>query len=80
MLELPENFKQLDENTQSAVKDKATNSILLYLYENYTVERNPILSKVFQYPNGKTITNPIRFVGNTWDGDILPLRESLIRI
>lgn len=49
MLELPENFKQLDENTQSAVKDKVTNSILLYLYENYTVERNPILSKVFQY-------------------------------
>ncbi|EIT78678.1 phosphotransferase family protein [Aspergillus oryzae 100-8] len=71
MLELPENFKQLDENTQSAVKDKVTNSILLYLYENYTVERNPILSKVFQYPNGKTITDPIRFVGNTWDGDIL---------
>ncbi|KAB8272597.1 phosphotransferase family protein [Aspergillus minisclerotigenes] len=36
MLELPENFKQLDENTQSAVKDKVTNSILLYLYKNYT--------------------------------------------
>ncbi|KAE8334710.1 hypothetical protein BDV24DRAFT_156639 [Aspergillus arachidicola] len=80
MLELPENFKQLDENTQSAVKDKVTNSILLYLYENYTVERNPILSKVFRYPNGKTITDPIRFIGNTWNRDILPLQESLIRI
>lgn len=80
ILELPEDFKQLDENTQSAVKGKVTNSILLYLYEKYTAERNPILSRVFQYPNGKTLTDPIRFVGNTWDGDILPLRESLIRI
>lgn len=80
ILELPENFKQLDENTQSAVKGKVTDSILLYLYEKYTAERNPILSKVFQYPNGKTLTDPICFVGNTWDGDILPLRESLIRI
>ncbi|KAB8204572.1 hypothetical protein BDV34DRAFT_213836 [Aspergillus parasiticus] len=59
VLELPGNFKQLDKNTQSAVKDKVTNSILLYFYENYTVERNPILSK---------------------NRDILPLRESLIRI
>ncbi|KAE8143966.1 phosphotransferase family protein [Aspergillus pseudotamarii] len=80
ILELPENLKQLDEKTQNTVKSKVTNSILLYLYEKYTAERNPILSRVFQYPNGKTLTDPIRFVGNTWDGDILPLRESLIRI
>ncbi|RAL04061.1 uncharacterized protein BO80DRAFT_486328 [Aspergillus ibericus CBS 121593] len=80
VLELPENFKQLDEKTPNAVKDKVTNSILVYLYEKYTAERNPILSKVFQYPTGKTLTDPIHFVGNTWDGDILPLRESLIRI
>ncbi|RAH65658.1 phosphotransferase family protein [Aspergillus aculeatinus CBS 121060] len=80
ILELPEDFKQLDANTQSAVKGTVTNSILLYLYEKYTAERNPLLSRVFQYPNGKTLTDPIRFVGNTWDGDIIPLRESLIRI
>lgn len=73
MFELPENFKQLDEQTQNAVKSKVTNPILVYLYENYTAERNPILTRVFQYPNGKTLTNPIRFVGDTWDGDILPL-------
>lgn len=80
ILELPENFKQLDNSTQTAVRDQVTKSILLYLYEKYTAERSPILSKVFQYPNGRTITDPIRFVGNTWEGDILPLRESLIRL
>ncbi|PLN86072.1 phosphotransferase family protein [Aspergillus taichungensis] len=80
ILELPDDFKQLDENTQRAVEGKVTNSILLYLYEKYTAERNPLLSRVFQYPNGKTLTDPIRFVGNTWDGDILSLWESLIRI
>ncbi|RHZ63467.1 phosphotransferase family protein [Aspergillus thermomutatus] len=80
ILELPENFKQLDENTQNTVKDQVTKSILLYLYEKYTAERNPVLSRVLRYPNGKTMTDPVRFVGNTWDGDILPLRESLIRV
>lgn len=80
ILELPENFKQLDENMQTAVKDNVTKSILLYLYEKYTAERNPLLSRVFRYPDGKTLTDPIRFVGNTWEGDILPLRESLIRV
>lgn len=80
MLELPENFKQLDKDTQTAVKDQVTKSILSYLYEKYTAERSPILSRVFQYPNGRTVTDPIRFVGNTWEGEILPLRESLIRL
>ncbi|KAE8147108.1 phosphotransferase family protein [Aspergillus avenaceus] len=80
ILELPENFKQLDDDMQKTMKDKVTSSILSYLYEKYTAERNPTLSKVLQYPNGQTLTDPIRFVGNTWDGDVLPLRESLIRI
>ncbi|PYH87103.1 hypothetical protein BO82DRAFT_408246 [Aspergillus uvarum CBS 121591] len=80
ILELPENFKQLDANAQRAVKGKVTDSILLYLYEKYTAERNLTLSRVFPCPNGKTLIDPIRFVGNTWDRDIIPLRESLIRI
>ncbi|KAL4820988.1 hypothetical protein BDW67DRAFT_172475 [Aspergillus spinulosporus] len=48
VLELPENFKQLHGNMQTAMKDKVTKSILLYLYE-----------RVFQYPNGKTLTDPL---------------------
>ncbi|GIK05338.1 phosphotransferase enzyme [Aspergillus viridinutans] len=80
LLELPENFKQLDENTQNTVRDQVTKSILLYLYEKYTAERNPVLNRVLRYPNGKILTDPVRFVGNTWNGDILPLRETLIKV
>ncbi|KAL3408001.1 kinase-like domain-containing protein [Aspergillus fumigatus] len=80
LLELPEDFKQLDEDTQTVVKDQVTRSILLYLYEKYTAERNPLLSRVLQYPNGMIMTDPVRFVGSTWDEDILPLRKSLIRV
>ncbi|EAW12144.1 uncharacterized protein ACLA_061040 [Aspergillus clavatus NRRL 1] len=80
ILKLPDNFKQLDEEAQAATKDQVVRSIIVYLYEQYTAKRNPILSKVFQYPNGMTMTDPIRFAGDTWDGDILPLREALIRV
>ncbi|RDW70457.1 aminoglycoside phosphotransferase family protein [Aspergillus mulundensis] len=80
LLQLPESFKTLDNETQATTKDKVTKSILLYLYEKYTAERNPLLHRVFRYPNGKLLTDPIRFAGCTWEGDILPLRESLIRV
>ncbi|KAL2823552.1 hypothetical protein BDW59DRAFT_173380 [Aspergillus cavernicola] len=65
ILQLPESFKQLDDDTQTAT---------------YTAERNPNLTRVFQYANSKTMTDPIRCVVNTWDGDILPLQGSLIRV
>ncbi|KAL1885406.1 hypothetical protein Plec18167_000900 [Paecilomyces lecythidis] len=79
-LELPKIFKQLDGSTQIAVRSKVIKSILSFLYEKNTAQRNPALSRVFQYPNGVLMTDPVRFAGNTWDGDILPLRESLIRV
>ncbi|PKY07456.1 phosphotransferase family protein [Aspergillus campestris IBT 28561] len=80
IFKLPENFKQMDEDTKSVTRDKLASSILVYRYEKYTAERNPLLDKVLRYPNGKTLSHPISFVGNTWDEDIIPLRESLIRI
>ncbi|KAL4801743.1 hypothetical protein BDV18DRAFT_167266 [Aspergillus unguis] len=71
ILELPKNFKQLDENMQTTIKDKVTKSVVLYLYEKYTAERNPLLCRVFQYPNSKTLADPIRFslirVQKKWD-------------
>lgn len=79
-LKLPDDFKQLDPDSQVAVEERVSKSILLYLFESYTAEKNPLLDKVFRYSNGKTRTDPIRFVGSTWDEDILPFRESLIRV
>ncbi|KKK20511.1 phosphotransferase family protein, partial [Aspergillus rambellii] len=40
----------------------------------------PLLDKVLHFDHGRTRCEPIQFVGDTWDNDILPLRESLIRI
>ncbi|PYH64433.1 phosphotransferase family protein [Aspergillus vadensis CBS 113365] len=80
ILKPPKNFKHLDEDTQRDLRDQISKSILLYLYEKNTSKKNPLLDKVLRYPNCKILTHPIHFVGNTWDGDILPLRESLIQI
>ncbi|KAL4784018.1 kinase-like domain-containing protein [Aspergillus varians] len=80
LFELPENFKDLDQETQAAVEEQVTKSRIVYLYDKYTAKRNPILSRVFQYPYGKTLADPIQFAGTTWDRDILSLRETLIRI
>ena len=80
ILRPPKNFKHLDTDTQRDLREQISKSILLYLYEKNTAKNNPLLDKVLRYPNGKILTHPIHFVGNTWDGDILPLRESLIRI
>ncbi|GKZ66423.1 phosphotransferase enzyme [Aspergillus niger] len=80
LLKPPKDFKQLDNDTQKDLREKISRSILLYLYEKYTAKKNPLLDKLLRYPNGKILTHPIHFVGNTWDGDILPLRELLIRI
>jgi hypothetical protein len=43
-------------------------------------KRNPLLYKVLRYPNGKPLDQLVTFASDSWDGDILPLREMLIRI
>jgi Phosphotransferase enzyme family len=80
MLRLPENFKQLPKEAQPIIEDQVRKSILVYLYETDTRKRNPELHAVLQYPHGRTINQLVEFAGITWDGDILPFRESLIRL
>ncbi|KAH8726640.1 kinase-like domain-containing protein [Phaeosphaeriaceae sp. PMI808] len=77
---LPENFKELDPEEKDRVREAVRRSILLYIYENSTAKRNPSLYKVMRYPNSKTLEQLIEFAHNSWNGDILPLREVLIRI
>ncbi|KAH7381551.1 kinase-like domain-containing protein [Pyrenochaeta sp. MPI-SDFR-AT-0127] len=77
---LPENFKELDPQEKDRVREAVRRSILLYIYETSTAKRNPSLYKVMRYPNGKTLEQLVEFAHNSWDGDILPFREVLIRI
>jgi hypothetical protein len=77
---LPENFKELDPEEKDRVRETVRRSILLYIYETSTAKRNPSLYRVMRYPNSKTLDELVEFASDSWDGDILPLREILIRI
>ncbi|KAF1843821.1 uncharacterized protein K460DRAFT_286920 [Cucurbitaria berberidis CBS 394.84] len=77
---LPENFNELDHEEKDRVREAVRRSILLYIYETSTAKRNPSLYKVMRYANGKTLEQLVEFAHNSWEGDILPFREVLIRI
>lgn len=80
ILELPENLTDFEKDAQASIEEQMTNSVMLCLYEKHTAQRNPILYKMFKYSEGLTLTTPIQYSGSTWDGDVLTLRESLIRV
>lgn len=80
LLELPPNFKDLDIDERTRLNEQVSASILLHVYDTHTATQNPLLSKLYRLPYGATRTQPMIFAGNTWEDDILPLRESLIRL
>lgn len=79
ILEPPPNFKDLELNEKARLKRQIASSIILYLYEQQTAKLNPHLNRVLRLKLGRVRCEPISFVGDTWDDDILPLRESLIK-
>lgn len=80
LLKAPPNFKDLGSEEKIKIRRQMSSSIILSLYERHTAKENPLLDRVFRFPHGPTRLNPIQFVGDTWDDDILPLREALIRV
>ncbi|CEL11211.1 hypothetical protein ASPCAL14314 [Aspergillus calidoustus] len=80
ILKPPTSFKDLEAGEKSRIRDNMSRSIILYLYEQTIAKEVPILHKVLHFSNGRTRCEPIIFAGDTWEDDIIPLRESLIRI
>ncbi|DAA74701.1 TPA_exp: Uncharacterized protein A8136_3017 [Trichophyton benhamiae CBS 112371] len=80
ILKPPPNFKELEPSEKARLKKQIASSRILYLYELQTAKRNTSLNKVFRLKFGRVRCQPISFVGDTWDDDILPLRESLINV
>lgn len=80
MLKFPDSYKDLTEDKKIPIRKQVASSIILHLYENFTAKANPRLSKVFSVEHGRTRGEVISFASNTWDDDILPFRECLIRI
>ncbi|ELR06647.1 hypothetical protein GMDG_00264 [Pseudogymnoascus destructans 20631-21] len=80
MLRLPENYKDMEKSEKDRVSDQVERSLVQFLYETETKKQNPLLVKVNDTPQGTTRRRTIEFAEDTWDGDILPFRQCLIRL
>ena len=80
MLRLPENYKDMEKNEKSRIANQVERSLVQYLYEIETKKQNPLLTEVNAIPHGLTRRQTIEFADDTWDGDILPFRQCLIRL
>ncbi|KAL4812746.1 kinase-like domain-containing protein [Aspergillus spinulosporus] len=80
VLKAPANIKDLEPDDKKKVREQMSKSIIIYLYEKQIAKEVSLLNKVLRYNHGRTRCEPIQFVGDTWEDDILPLRESLIRM
>lgn len=81
MMRLPESYDALeDEDEKSRVRTQVEKSIVLWTYETETKDTNPILHDILHIDQGRTRRDTVDFSANTWDGDIIPFRQCLIRI
>ncbi|KAI0868933.1 kinase-like domain-containing protein [Hypoxylon argillaceum] len=81
LLRLPPHYDTLeDQDEKSRIRSQVEKSILLWSYERNTKNVNHILHEVLHLPHGRTRRDVIDFSANTWDADIIPFRESLIRV
>lgn len=80
ILKAPNNIQELEPDERKKIKEQMSRSIILYLYEMQIAKELPLLDKMIRFPNCRTRCDPVLFAGDTWDDDILPLRESLIRV
>ncbi|RYP57608.1 hypothetical protein DL769_009386 [Monosporascus sp. CRB-8-3] len=81
MLRLPPHYDSLeDEEEKACIRSQVEKSILLWAYERDTKKINHLLHEVYHLPHGRTRRDVVDFSANTWDGDIVPFRESLLRI
>ena len=79
-LHLPENFKELDREEKANVEDQVLKSILLHCYNLDTNKENPLLYKVLTSEHFDTRKMPFIFAPDTWNDEIVPFRESLLRV
>lgn len=55
--------------------------ILLYSYEQDTVQQNPTLERILRrIPHLLTVKRAIEFFADAWDRDVIPFQEYLIKI
>jgi hypothetical protein len=81
LLKLPENYESLEEAGEKVrTRKQVEKSIVLYTYETESDKKNLLLSEILRVHHGRTRRELVQFAANTWDGDILPFRQCLIRV
>ncbi|OJJ97462.1 hypothetical protein ASPACDRAFT_62479 [Aspergillus aculeatus ATCC 16872] len=80
ILTLAQDFAELGSKEQSAIEAQMKQTIICNLYQTRVAEEDPLLNRVFYQEFGMLRYWPIQFVGDTWAGDIIFLRDSLIQI
>lgn len=80
LLKLPEDYKDMEKRDQDRITDQVERSLVQYLYETETKTQNPLLVEINDTPQGRTRRQTIEFGEDTWDRDILPFRQCLIRL
>ncbi|KAI2606604.1 kinase-like domain-containing protein [Hypoxylon sp. NC1633] len=81
MLQLPPHYEALrDEEERARIESQVEKSILISAYERDTSDINPLLHQIYHLPYGRTRLDVVDFSANTWDGDLIPFQECLIRV
>lgn len=81
MLRLPAHYEDTtDEEARAKMREQVERSAVQWAYEADTKEANPLLDRAYNLWQGRTRQETVAFATNTWDGDILPFRESLMRL
>lgn len=80
MLRLPENYENMEKKERDIVSASVERSLVQYVYELYTKTQNPLLAEIRSIPQAATRKRLVEYSENTWDRDILPFRQCLIRL
>jgi hypothetical protein len=80
MLKLPQNYNTLEDEEKMRVRTQVGKSLVLWTYETETKNKNSVLHDMLQISQVRTRRDTVDVSANTWDGDIVPFRQCLIRI
>ncbi|KAK8217850.1 kinase-like domain-containing protein [Phyllosticta capitalensis] len=80
-LSVPEGYDTMeDEDEKAVVRMNIEKSIIVVEYQEKTARENPTLDEAFKTPCGKLLQQTVAWASNTWDEDLIALRQCLIRV
>lgn len=80
VLELPDHYKDADATEKEQMRTQVEKSLVLWAYETETEDINPDVHEIFHIPHGRTRREIVDFAADTWNGDVIPFRQCLIRL